>query len=345
MASLTEGSSAGRPLALIERLDREGGVLQCTPVYQWPARIGRAFEADLLLDDPHVAAQHAELNMVDGQVHLSLGPTLNGAMVGARHLQAGEQLALSAGQTWRVGTTHLRVRLPGDPLAPELPLARHQVLSATAPALSPWRAVLPWLLWAVLGMLGQQWLDNDPGTPVSNYLSLTLTMLAVFAVWAMLWALASKLFQGRLAYLVHWRLALRYGLLWMVLTSVLPWLAFMLDATILSRMADAAGLLVLCAMVWSHLMQILPGHRKGLTIAVASLCVSAVGLNIWLNEQRSGRVFNEMYASALLPPAWRLAPMQSPSALIDDARALKPRLDRQAREDEGNDGADAGDAD
>jgi hypothetical protein len=329
------------PLALIDRLDRDGHVLHSTPVYRWPFSIGRALDADLVLDDPHVAPRHAELTAQGGAVQLHLGETINGAMVGTRHVQSGEQIALATAQAWRVGDTRLRVRLASDPLAPELPLARHLALSATTPAVGLWRGVLLWLALALVAMLGQQWLDNDPGTPASTYLSTTLAMVMGVSVWAMLWALGSKLFQGRLDYLVHLRLALRYSLVYLLVAAVLPVLAFVTGWAFLSRITDAAGMLVMGALIWAHLSQILPGHRRGLSISLASLFVCAVGLNVWLNEQRTGRVFSELYVTALPPPAWRLAPTQPTSALIDDARALKHRLDHQAHEDEDDDVPDA----
>jgi hypothetical protein len=329
------------PLALIDRLDREGHVLHSTPVYHWPFSIGRALDADLVLDDPHVAARHAELSEAGGALQLRLGQTLNGAMVGTRHLQSGEQLSLATAQTWRVGDTRLRVRLASDPLAPEVPLARHLALSATTPVAGVWRGVLLYLLLVLAVTLGQQWLDNDPGTPASTYLSTTLAMVVGISGWAMLWALGSKLFQGRLDYLVHLRLALRYSLTYMVATAVLPSLAFVTGWVIFSRISDAVGLLIMGLLMWAHLSLILPGHRRGLSLSLVSLCAVAVGLNVWLNEQRMGRVFSELYVAALPPPAWRLATTQPTSALIDDARALKHRLEQQAHEDEDEDTPDA----
>jgi hypothetical protein len=341
MASSTEGGRRDdAPLALIERLDRDGHVLQSTPVYRWPFVIGRAFDTDLVLDDPHVAPIHVLLDEVGGAVQLSVGQTINGAMVGARHLQAGQRTELDVAQTWRVGDTRLRVRRASDPLAPELPLARHLALSATTPAVGLGKSLIPWLLAVLLVLLGQQWLDNDPGTPASSYLSLTLTMLTAVSLWAMLWALGSKLFQGRLDYLLHLGLALRYSLIWMLAATALPLLAFISGWPILSRVADAVGMLVMCALMWAHLSLILPGHRRGLSISLVSLYVSAVGLNVWLNEQRTGRVFSELYATALPPPAWRLAPMQPTASLIEDARKLKSRLDHQAHEDDGDEVVD-----
>lgn len=333
------------PIALIERLDRDGHVLQSMPVYRWPLTVGRAFESDFVLDDPHVAAHHAVLDEADGALQLKIGQTINGAMVGAHHLQAGQCRALEPGQAWRIGSTRLRVRRAADPLAPERPLARHLALTATTPAVTAWGSLVLWGLATLLWMLGEQWLGNDPGTPVTSYLTASLAMAMGVGTWAFFWALGSKLFQGHLDYPTHLRLALRYGLLWSVVVAVLPMLAFMTGWTGLSRVADAVGALVLCVLVWSHLSLILPGHRQALVAGMAALYVSGLGLNIWFNEQRAGRVFSELYVSTLLPPAWRLASAGAPAALMQDAKSLKAQLDRQAKEDNADDASETADAD
>lgn len=338
-SSLDGGNRLGTPLALIERLDRDGHVLQSQPVYRWPLTIGRAFDADLVLDDPHVAPHHAELIEVGGELQLRLGQTINGAMVGSQHLVAGQSQTLAPAQPWRVGSTRLRVRRATDPLAPERPLARHLALTATTPAVTAWGSLGFWAVASLVWMLVEQWLGNDPGTPVTTYLSATLAMVMGVGVWAFFWALGSKLFQGRLDYLVHLRLALRYGLLWSIVVAALPLLAFSTGWVGLSRVADAAGAMVLCVLVWAHLSLILPGHRQALVAGMTALYVSGLGLNTWFNEQRSGRVFSELYVTTLPPPAWRLARAQPTSALIQDARALKSKLDQQAKEDNADDAA------
>jgi hypothetical protein len=332
--------SISAPIALIERLDRDGHVLQSTLVYRWPMKIGRSFEADLVLDDPHLAPLHAELDVAEQGLQLKVGETINGAMVGTQHVQAGQVMTLTTALAWRVGNTRLRVRLASEPIEPEQPLARHLATTDAASHGPRWSKVLPWLLVSVLVMLFDQWLDNDPGTPMNSYLSAALITLAVTFGWTLFWALGNKLFQGRLHFKAHLRLALLYGLVWTALEAILPLLAYVTGWTALSRVSDVVSAGVLCALVWAHLSQIMPAHRNGLMAAVAALYMGGVGLHIWFNEQRTGKLFSEMYATALPPPSWRLAGTQPVSALINDAKGLKAKLDEQAKDDDSDDVAD-----
>ncbi|MDO9237780.1 MAG: FHA domain-containing protein [Aquabacterium sp.] len=332
--------AGSKPIALIDQLDSGDRVLQSTPVYAWPVTVGRALGCDLVLDDPHIAPSHAMLDDIDGVLHLRVSQTINGAMVGAQHVSSGQSHALGIAQPWRVGTTRLRVRRGSDPIAPELPLARHLTLAHAVHASPVWQKMLLWVMLALLCIQAELWLDSEPGSPLNTYFTATLAVVAGIGVWSSLWALGSKLFQGRLDFTHHLLLDLRYGVIWVVLGVALPVLAFVVGWPILSHAADAVGAVVLCALLWAHLSLILPGHRRGLALSVTSLYLCGLGLNVWLNMEHTGRVFSELYASSLLPPAWRLAPMQAASTSIQDMSVLKANLDRLVREDESEDAVD-----
>ena len=54
------------PLALLEVVDRDGFVRQAWRIEHWPVSIGRALDNTVVLSDPHVAAHHATVDVVDG---------------------------------------------------------------------------------------------------------------------------------------------------------------------------------------------------------------------------------------------------------------------------------------
>jgi hypothetical protein len=346
MDSNAEGArrTEARALALIERLDPEGlQVRQSVLVHRWPFRIGRSFEADMVLDDPHLAPLHAELDSVDGAARLVLGDSLNGAEVNGHQLTSGDAAVLRPAQTWRMGASAWRIRLASDALAPEKALGALQSMQrADNRSMPAWRKVLPVLLLLVLARLFERWLDNNPGTSASAYLTAGLGTAGLFMGWALFWSLGNKLFKGRLDFKVHLRLVLVYSLFWVVPDAVLPLLAYALDWPLLSRLSETTTVGVVCALIWAHLVWIMPTHRRGLVAGMVALYLTGVGLNTWFNHQRHGQYFRERYVTALPPPAWRMAGTQPVSALIDDARGMKANIDRQASENDDDEGAGAG---
>ena len=76
-------------LALIETLDRDGQPRQILRVSQWPVRIGRAIDCDLVLDDPHVAAHHVTLDLREDGLHVVPAATVNGVRLGRASVAPG----------------------------------------------------------------------------------------------------------------------------------------------------------------------------------------------------------------------------------------------------------------
>jgi hypothetical protein len=57
------------------------------------------------------------------------------------------------------------------------------------------------------------------------------------------------------------------------------------------------------------------------------------------NYQTSDRVFSELYAATLAPPALRLVSPVETSQFLDEARRLKAILDAHAKDDDAGDDA------
>ncbi|MES2100852.1 MAG: FHA domain-containing protein, partial [Pseudomonadota bacterium] len=178
-------------LGLLEVLDRDGQPRQSFAVQQWPLRIGRALDNDVVLSDPHVAARHLTIAATEQGLALTLADTRNGASLGRKRLRGGESAALATdGEPLdlTLGKTHLRLRLPGHALAAELALAPRGSLA---------RRALPIGLAAlalIAGTLFTTWLDTDPENLTRAIGNALLTGLVGAAIWCTAWALMSKTF-------------------------------------------------------------------------------------------------------------------------------------------------------
>jgi len=350
-------------LALVEVLDRDGRVLRGVPVTHWPLAIGRAIDNDIVLDDPHVAAHHARLDQAAAAryapgpgmpaepspeptsvptsvptkpatieamaaplpIELQLLPGLNGAQVGRRRLQAGMRLALGAGEHGFVlGTTKLRLRLAGEDLAPERPLAR-----APRHAVTLLLAALLWG-WVLAGFAVQ----IDPGSRFTDWLVPLAGVPFALAGWCVLWGLASKLFQHRFDFWPHLAVAAR-GLLAMELVAfALPWAAALTSFVLLSRVATGASAACAVAMLLGHARLVAPPYQRALRVVGWSGFGVGVAVLLTLNQQRLDRWFSELYVSALPPPALLWVKPLAREEFVRDAAALRAPLDAAVREAE-----------
>lgn len=311
------------PLALIELLDRDGSVRQAWPVRRWPVTVGRAIDNTVVLDDPAVAAHHLRLDAPEPAEFLPricALPSLNGAQLGRHRLDPGVTQVWSGGLL-RLGHSALRLRLRGERLAPERPVA--PVERGIVPVLL---AVLV-LAWAA----ASQWLSADPGDRWSDQLPSLLAWPLAIAAWSAGWALMSRLFQRRSDFVAHAGIALRYLLLVLVVEEGLPLLAGLLGWPLMSHLAPALGLGVATLGLLAHARRVWPGAARWMGVgAVAALATMAV-LTVTLNRQSQDRWFSALYLTALPPASWNLGRSQDLDDFLDGAAVLKDRVDDRVR--------------
>jgi hypothetical protein len=312
------------PLALLEVLARDGSVRASHAVHAWPLRIGRGMANDVVVDDPHLAAEHLSLQAAaDGSLSLHALDCVNGAVLGRQRLRAGQQAELKAlpgGSGFTAGTTQFRLRLAGETLTPERPL----------PSRTRLRSSLVWLalFWA-LSLFGH-WLGSSPADKATDWLPAVLGVPLAIVGWCLLWGLLSKLFQGRFEFWAHLKTLAPLLLCIEALSWALPGLAGMFSWAWLSRVAGAITALLLVWLLVRHASLVLPAQRRAvLAVGVLGFLASSA-IVLTLNEQRSERYFSELYLASLPPPALRLAEPQTAEAFIGGTAGLKAELDASA---------------
>jgi len=315
--------------ALIEVLDRDGQVRQSVGVAHWPLRIGRALDNDLVLSDPHVAAHHLVIDDSESGLALDVADTVNGVLLGDKRLGRGERALLGESAhavELTVGRTRLRLRLPGEALAPEL---------AIAPATSLKRRAAPIVLIATVllfGVLFGAYLANDPDNFARAAGSTLLSVVVGSALWCGVWALLSKLFTRQAHFGWHVRVFLFAALALMALGAVPPLIAFAFSWPWVTDFAFVGEIGVAACALYFHLLAVEPARHRILKWTASTCAVVGVALTLWFNVQRTDRLGDELYMNHLFPPALRVAKPTTTDAFINGLTPLKATLDRKARE-------------
>lgn len=317
-------------LALLEAFDRHGTLLARAPVTRWPVTVGRALDCDLVLDDPFVAPAHLRIDrLADAPrtVSVEVQQTVNGALLHRKRHGSGQRFDWLDGAPLEIGRTRIALRLADAAIAGEQALPRF-----------PWRTLAATAALMVLvaaALLVSEWLKAEDA---SKYLkSLPGTLLSVglaMGGWSGLWAIANKVFDGHLQFWRHVRIAcgLYLGIEGVHAGAGLAAFAFSWEA--LSRFGFVLSTLVLAAAVYAHLAAVLPRRRAGLAWTVGAVLV--LGLPAWLGARwlNQMRLSNEFYMSGLYPPGLRVAPTVPVSQFMQEAEALRGRLDRRLHADD-----------
>ncbi len=316
-------------LGLIEAHDRHGALLARAPITHWPVTVGRALDCDLVLDDPFVAPRHLRIDRTVDEPRteqVQVLETRNGARLQRKRHAQGERFDWPGATPIDLGHTHITLRLADAPIAEEQALPEF-----------PWRTVGTTAALVVLvgaAAMASSWLESrDSSQYLKSLPSVLLMLLLVVSAWSGLWAVANKMFAGRLQFWRHVRIACTVYLASEGLRLVAHLAAFSFSLEALSQFASVLGVLVLAWALYAHLATVLPRRRVGLAWTVAA--VVALGVPAWLGAQwlNRMRLTNEMYMSSLFPPSLRVAPAAPVDQLLQDAEALRAKLDRRLKDD------------
>jgi len=315
----------------IETLARNGDVLHRHQVGSLPIRLGRGYDNDFIIDDDFAAPRHAVIEPDDngGMVMRDLG-TKNGVI----HLGKRKNLLPITGDTVvRLGHTNLRVRAADFQVRPEL-------LDRT---MHGWEGGVPGLVGMLLiGMfaLFTMWLNDTQSFQLIRYLQALAYGIGAGLVWGGAWAFANRLF-GRHARLGRHLFIFGCGLaavtLYKVLSSVAGY-AFSLEGLV--KYGSHVAIMIAGGMIFFHLGTVKPHQSRRFATACVILALLGSGLTLISNQQRSGRMADDLFMSVLLPPSMRISPDHSVDDFMRGVSALKTQLDQERAKKVKDDGDD-----
>ncbi len=304
----------------IETLARNGDVLHRHRIDTLPIRLGRGYDNDFILDDAYAAPCHAIIEADDaGQLVMRDLGTVNGVIHRGKR---SASVAVGGDTVIRLGHTNLRVR------GADFPVPAEQ-LDRT---LHAWEGAMPGvagMLMICVFSLFTMWLSDTQSFQLIRYLQALAYGVAAGLVWSGAWAVANRLF-GRHARLGRHLFIFGCGVmsltLYKVVSSSMAY-AFSLDA--LTRYGSHMAILIVAGVVAFHLGTVKPYQRRRLVTVGLALAMLGSGLTLISNEQRRGRLADDLYMTALLPPAMRVSPDHSVDEFMDKVGGLKAGLDQE----------------
>jgi hypothetical protein len=318
----------------VEVLARNGDVLHRHKVKDLPIRLGRAYDNDFIIDDAHSAAHHAQVSLDENGAMLlqDLG-SRNGVYVrGKRHAS----VVIKGDTVVRIGHTNVRVRPANFPVAPELHDRTMHGWEGGAPGLV---GVLMIAIFAISTL----WVSDTQSFQAVRYLQAMAYGIGAGLAWSGIWAFANRLF-GRHARLGRHLFVTGCGVTAMTIFKVLSSLAaYAFSLEFLTRYGNHAAIMIVCGMLYFHLSTIKPNRPRPFAIACLVLFTLGSGLTLMSNEERYGRLSDDLYMSLLLPPSVRVSPDHSVDEFMGNVARIKAGLDVERVKKIKDDATDADD--
>jgi len=319
----------------IEVLARDGDVRARQRVDSEEARIGRAFDNDVVVDDPHVAPHHLRVSRgEDGHLVAEDLDTLNGLY--AEHgAQRVKRLSLAGQPGLRIGRTILRVHDGAHAVAPEKPLTPPR-------AHARWDVGLTIALFLLILFLN--WLNLTTEASANVVLLPMISLATALAAWTGLWAVLSRIFFGQAQFALHLRIAVTACIaivLWDLLTETL---SFSFAWRTIADHAALGAWAILGATCYAHLAAIGPRHMKVVVSVVMALVASGAAMQAVTKSELRETLGQRATLGDLRPPAFRMVPLATADEFFNEAAETRARVDR-ARTKEPPPGSPLGDFD
>ncbi|WP_426174694.1 FHA domain-containing protein [Massilia sp. TWR1-2-2] len=304
----------------VETLARNGDVLHRHKVDALPIRLGRGYDNDFIVDDAHCAARHAIVEAdEDGQLVMRDLGSKNGMVHRGKRTS---RLVVGGDTVVRLGHTTLRVRPADFPVpAEQLDRTRHS-----------WEGGMPGLVGLFLiGVVSvfTVWLNDTQSFQLIRYLQALAYGIGASVVWSGAWAFANRLF-GRHARLGRHLFIFGCGLAAItVFKLVSSALAYAFSFEMLTRYGSHVAIMLAAGMLYFHLSTVKPNTSRRFAIVCVVLALLGSGLTLISNEQRSGRLGDELYMSVLMPPAMRVAKDHNVDEFMGKVNAMKAKLDAE----------------
>lgn len=302
----------------VEQLTPDGEVIHRHKFAHLPIRIGRAYDNDIILDDPHTAAHHAQIerNQLDELIISDLD-SFNGI---TRANSRDRAFVVDGDDIYRLGHTRLRIRTPNYQVAAEqTDFTNHR-----------WEGLLPAAsgLCLILGVgLLSTWITDLHQGSLSKYLMELVGVVGFALGWSGIWALFSKLFNRQARFGRHLFIA-SLGLtgleLWDYISSSI---AFALSWESLAHFS-LPPLIVICAItLYFHLRT--AGNKRPTRLKLYLLGLVVVGTTIAMTKQyqASNYLRDQLYLSQLYPPALRISGDSNLVDFMAQVDSLKSAVD------------------
>lgn len=304
----------------VERLGRDHQVKSRHQFAQLPITIGRAYDNDCIIDDPHVSPHHAIIELADE----SDAPTLrdlgshNGTNI------HGEKQAHFALDTvdFTLGHTRLRFRHANSPVPAAITQVKQHPLQG-------WLAGIIGLILIGLSAFGSAWIE---AIEKFSFLNATLDVGVAFLVillWCGGWALATRTATGNNTKFGRHIFIVACAIicidLWNIVSSTG---AYALSWSFLTRYSSHIIAAIGAIMVYHHLKTMNPQHKK--RFAMMSVCIAVLGSGFMFinNYQHKGYLADELYMPHLLSPKLRLSADESSATFMEQAKQLKQKVDK-----------------
>ena len=266
----------GVSLGFVELLDHSGKVTERVRLTELPVSIGRAYDNDIIIDDPYICPHHAriELNESDQLIAKDLG-SLNGLSRNG-NMNRTARILLTSDTLIQIGHTRLRFRSAQYEVATTLP--NHHERRFRGIYENRLVQILIFLV-TLSALWASSFFETVERRDVPEPAFDLVLPVFLIMLWAGTWAFAGRVITHRIKFLVHCAVVCLALVTLFIFDTCLEYLAFALSMDhVRTLLSVFLGLTVLGVALYSHLRFATLASRVHLAVVAGAISVSILGL-------------------------------------------------------------------
>ena len=283
--------------------------------------LGRGFDNDIILSDPHVCAQHAVIETNEqGELLLKDLNSINGTFTN-RHESVGDSCVVSSGDEFILGKTHIRIYQRDHAVAPSIQLNWVEQLAELAgrPVVSGAICAL-----AILLSMFFQYTHAIKEFHIGREFITAVGVLLLISLWPASWMLFARAKKHDAHFMAQLSAAVVFIILFTLIKKSAEWLTFHFGASMVPGILSASlyTLLALLLIWLSYYLAVFQASRTRwvYSIALTALLASfAYGVSTFDADRFKSK---PVYNAKLYPPALTVYSVQSVDEYLENAESI-----------------------
>jgi hypothetical protein len=308
------------PQLIVEECTRNGVHVAYHRVTELPVRIGRAFDNEIVLNDPYVSPQHLVLEAGDdGWIAIDQNSD-NGTFIGRNNKFTGAK-AIVSGDQLTVGRTLLRIWSPAHAVAPSLRLPAqtdsHQRM------VIPVYAVIS-ILFTAAALTFSRFLETaKQASPLSLFAN-AIPLLSFTFVWAGIWACAGFIVRRKGHYGLQLMVANGALVFVLLLTALTEYIDYFTNGAISTDIVQYSGMAILSTLLLFSNLAISTGIANLRRAAIALFIGSGIVATVAITDRAESfeKKITPEYSRTLKPPYAKIARSTTLEKFIKESEAL-----------------------
>jgi hypothetical protein len=305
---------------ILEVLNRSGAQGEIHKITNFPLRIGRAYDNDIVLNDPFVSPLHLVIEQGEtGWIATDQSSTNGTFIVKGRPLTGAVEIE-SGGQLM-VGRSVLRFWAPTHPVAPALPLLPPQ--SFARRAVSPLLALVA-ICGTIAFIMFSEFLDTAKQAKPLSLLASALPLCAFPFLWAGIWASAGFIIRRKSRYGLQLIVANGAFILIFIVTVLAEYIDYVTSSVTISDIVQYIAMALLAAVLLFVNIRIATGiadlRRATISLVIGASVIAAIAITD--RAQSFENSTTPQYSRTLKPPYAKLAKSVSLDEFIKESEKM-----------------------